>query len=139
MSLEVEFEERWSGSMNVTIQGRLDSGSVSQLTASLKEKVTVTTEYLILDLAKLSYMNSVAIKLILLYRKKMESRGGKMVAAGTSSQNKTAIEIVHLLPKENLFDTLKEANEHIDKIREDQSTAVARCLDQADEFGQFLP
>ena len=139
MSLEVKFEERWSGSINVEIQGRLDSGSVSQLATSIKEKVSVTTEYLILDLAQLSYMNSVAIKLMLLYRKKMESRGGKMVVANASSQIKKAIEIAHLLPKENLFNTLKEANEHIDKIREDQSAAVARCLDQADEFGQFIP
>ncbi len=139
MSLDAKFEERWSGALNVTLTGRLDSQTVTQLAASFREKVSVTTEYLIFDFTELTYINSVAIKLILLCRKMMDSRGGKIVATCGKSQIRKAIEIVHLLPDENIFDTLKEANEHIDKIREDQSAAVARCLDQADEFGQFLP
>ncbi len=63
--------------LNVALEGRLDTTTAPQLEAELKQSIADNTE-LILDFAKLQYISSAGLR-VLLAAQKVMSKQGKMV------------------------------------------------------------
>lgn len=64
--------------LTVEIEGRLDTTTAPQLEAELKESVTEEIETLILDFAKLEYISSAGLRVLLAAQKTMNKQG-KMI------------------------------------------------------------
>lgn len=63
--------------LNVALEGRLDTTTAPQLEAELKQSIADNTE-LILDFAKLQYISSAGLR-VLLAAQKVMNKQGKMV------------------------------------------------------------
>lgn len=76
-------KEREDGKLLILLEGRLDTSTVPQLEAELKDSMEGITE-LVLDFAGLTYLSSAGLRLILLAQKTM-SRQGSMVIKNVNS------------------------------------------------------
>ena len=139
MNLETKVRERWPGTILVEVKGRLDERTTESFAGILAEHVTPAIHYLTLDLSALEYLNSVCIRQLLLCRKELEIRGGKLLLAGPSPGIRRVIDVVNLVPASDIFDSTAEAEAHLEKAREASSTTIARCLGHANELGRFSP
>lgn len=117
MSMKVNVSERWPGSVNVTINGRLDGQTVGSCETVLKERVSPHTKFMTFDLEGLNYISSMGIRLLLIYRKMMESRGGKMLMANLQPQIKKVVDIANVLPSWGIFESVAEADAYFDKMQ----------------------
>lgn len=63
--------------LNIALEGRLDTTTAPQLEAELKQSIADNTE-LILDFAKLEYLSSAGLR-VLLAAQKIMNKQGKMV------------------------------------------------------------
>lgn len=69
-------------SLNIALEGRLDTTTAPQLEAELKQSIADNT-LLILDFAKLEYLSSAGLR-VLLAAQKVMNRQGKMVIRGVN-------------------------------------------------------
>jgi len=65
-------------SLNVALEGRLDTTTAPELEQSLKESMDAATE-LTLDFAKLEYISSAGLRVLLSTHKAMSKKGGMKV------------------------------------------------------------
>ena len=65
-------------SLNVALEGRLDTTTAPELEQSLKESMDAATE-LTLDFAKLEYISSAGLRVLLSAHKAMSKKGGMKV------------------------------------------------------------
>ena len=69
---------RDGGKLCVALEGRLDTTTAPELEASLKEELDTVTE-LIIDLAKLEYISSAGLRVLLAAQKTMIKQGSMVV------------------------------------------------------------
>ena len=69
---------RDGGKLCVAIEGRLDTTTAPELEASLKEDLDTVTE-LVIDLAKLEYISSAGLRVLLAAQKAMMKQGSMVV------------------------------------------------------------
>ena len=69
---------RDGGKLCVALEGRLDTTTAPELEASLKEDLDTVTE-LIIDLAKLEYISSAGLRVLLAAQKTMIKQGSMVV------------------------------------------------------------
>ena len=65
-------------SLNVALEGRLDTTTAPELEQSLKESIAAATE-LTMDFAKLEYISSAGLRVLLSAHKAMSKKGGMKV------------------------------------------------------------
>ena len=65
-------------SLNVALEGRLDTTTAPELEQSLKESMDAATE-LTMDFAKLEYISSAGLRVLLSAHKAMSKKGGMKV------------------------------------------------------------
>ncbi len=123
--MEISVTERWPGSVNVTIKGRLDHQTVGSCETALKERVSPTTKFMTFDLEGLNYISSMGIRLLLIYRKAMESRGGKMLMANLQPPIKKVVDIANVLPSWGIFESVAEADAYFDKMQSEADTSAS--------------
>ncbi len=114
----VKVVERWPGSVFVKIAGRLDQELVSECESALKSQVFFKTKFITFDFTDVTYISSVGIRLILVYRKLMEGRGGKLVMVNVSGPIKKALEIASVLPSWGIFASVEEADAYFGKMQQ---------------------
>ena len=66
------------GKLCVALEGRLDTTTAPELEASLKEDLDTVTE-LVIDLAKLEYISSAGLRVLLAAQKAMMKQGSMVV------------------------------------------------------------
>ena len=110
--------ERWPGSIYVKINGRLDAMMVSECEKALKSQFIFKTKFITFDFADVTYISSVGIRLIMVYREIMKGRDGKLVLANVSDDIKKVLEIASDLPSWGIFSSVEEADAYFDKMQQ---------------------
>lgn len=64
--------------MNISVEGRLDTTTVPELDAELKESAK-SADKLVLDFSKLEYISSAGLRVLLATYKTMASKGGMVI------------------------------------------------------------
>ncbi len=118
-SVGVEIKEQRPGALMVTIEGRLDGNTVSQCESSIKEKVSSDTKFMTFDLGKLEFISSMGIRLLLIYRRVMESRGGKILMVKLPPPIKKVIDIANVLPSWGIFESIADADAYFEKMQQE--------------------
>ena len=77
--------------LNVALEGRLDTTTAPQLEAELKQSIADNTE-LILDFAKLEYISSAGLR-VLLAAQKVMNKQGKMVIRNVNDVSLVVFEV----------------------------------------------
>jgi anti-sigma B factor antagonist len=125
MSFEVNVVERWPGSLIVGMSGRLDGQTVGLCETTLKEQVSNNTRFMAFNLEKLDYISSMGIRLLMIYRKAMEGRGGNIIMANLQPQIKRVIDIANVLPSWGIFETIAEADAYFDEMQREAKSGEA--------------
>ncbi len=87
----------------------MESATIGQCEQALKDKVSPEIRYVIFDFGKLEYISSMGVRLLLLYRKAMESRKGRILMCNLPPRIRTVVDMANVLPSSGIFDTLEDA------------------------------
>ena len=112
MSLVVSVEEKGKGLLRVALAGKLDSETAPACAERFKTAIKDDTRSLILDLETLSFISSMGIRVILTARKKLEAGGGVLTLVHVQPQVQKIFDIVAILPRENIFESMEEADRY---------------------------
>ena len=77
--------------LTVALEGRLDTVTAPELEASLGELAGLTK--LIIDMAKLVYVSSAGLRVLLAAQKKMDRNGGSMTLRNANEEIKEIFEV----------------------------------------------
>ena len=114
MSLRITSKERNSGSFDIALDGRLDSATYKQLEEILDPLLNGMAHSIQYDLANLTYMSSMGLRVFLKTAKSLKAAGGKMAVTNMQPQIRKVFEIANALGPHALFESVEEADRYLD-------------------------
>ena len=120
MALDVDISEVGQGGRRVTLHGRLDTLTAPVLDerlAALLASFSVTT--LLFDLARLEYVSSAGLRVLVKARRALESRGGGIAVANVQPAVRKVFDIVKALPSIDVFQDDAELDAFLERMRRD--------------------
>jgi len=122
MELKVYTTEKQPGTFVIALIGSLDSNTNFQLAGRLDEVLASSPQTVIYDMQGLEYISSAGIREILRTIKALKPSGGKVLMTRMSSQIKKVFEIVRALPAQQIFASIEELDDYLDKMQQRQSS-----------------
>ena len=108
-------EEQHDGITIVAIDGRLDSGTAPSLDLNLTAAIAKGLKRMIIDFARIEYMSSAGLRVILKAAKELERTGGRLFLCSMADYIKEVFEIsgftAFISIKENRTDAEKAFND----------------------------
>lgn len=117
MNITIRIDPPSSGSQRVAVGGRLDTHTYSELDRQLAPVLASGTPSVVLDLAQLEYISSAGIRSILLARKSLASRGGKVLVVNPQPQIQKVFDVVKAVPLNEIFTSIAEADAYLDHMQ----------------------
>ena len=112
MTLRTTIRNRGTDSCEVILSGRLDADTVKACSQNLAELPARGMRLLLLDMADLSFISSLGLRLLLNLRKQVEAAGGVVVMTRLQPQIAKVLEIAQILPKVSIFESVEEADRY---------------------------
>ena len=112
MTLKTVIRNRGTNGCEVSLSGRLDSETVNACSEALAEMLRTGTRIVLFDMAALSFISSMGIRLILNVRKQVEAGGGSVMMSRLQPQIAKVFEIAQVLPKVSIFESVEEADRY---------------------------
>lgn len=98
----------------VDLLGRLDSANSAAVEGSLLERVTATEGPVVLDLARLDYISSAGLRVVLIVAKRMKQAGRRLVLCGLQPNIRDVFEISGFL---SILDVAGKRSEALAQLR----------------------
>ncbi|MFC5571002.1 STAS domain-containing protein [Lysobacter yangpyeongensis] len=117
MNFTIRIDPPSGGSQRVALGGRLDTHTYGELDRQLAPLLAADTSSLVFDLAQLDYISSAGIRSILLARKALAARGGKVVVANPQPQIQKVFDVVKAVPLSEIFTSVAEADAYLDLMQ----------------------
>ena len=106
----MQITEKTEGRVNVvSLAGRLDGSTAEEVENKLATFVAAKETQLVLNLAKLEYISSAGLRVLLGTQKKAAKQQGEMRLAGVNASVKDVLDIAGFTQFFKLFDTEEEA------------------------------
>jgi anti-anti-sigma factor len=126
--LDITVENQAEGHVRVALDGRLDTQTYAQCEQQLEPLLTAATRVLVFDLAKLDYLSSMGLRVLMKTTKTLAAHGGKCLLTRLQPPVRAVIDIANALPAQNIFASVEEADRYLDimqrRVRETGSTAT---------------
>jgi anti-anti-sigma factor len=117
MSLKIQVTPKQAGYYELALDGRLDTATHGQLDAALKQPAVKAASGIRLDLAKLTYMSSMGLRVVMRLMKELKERKAVFQAVNLQPQIKKVFDIAAALPVESVFASVKEADAYLDAMQ----------------------
>ena len=117
MPLNIQVESKTEGVYYITLDGRLDTETYMLAEKKLMPLASGLAKVMIFDLAKLSYISSMGLRVILKVRKAMDARKGCLVTSNVQPQIQKVFEIANALPAQSIFASVEEADRYLDRMQ----------------------
>jgi anti-anti-sigma factor len=117
MSLKISSREKRPTCFEVTLEGRLDTNTSPQLEAWLKRFFEYPVRWLQFNMAGVEYVSSAGIRVVLVAMKKTKAAGGAFMMTELQTPVKKVFDIARVLPRENVFASIAEADAYFDEIQ----------------------
>jgi anti-sigma B factor antagonist len=114
MALDVKISDRDLATKYVALRGRLDAMTSPSLDEQLAPLLAAGPSILVLDLARLTYINSAGLRVISTARKAMEARNGLLLLVNVVPQIQRVFAVVKALPSHSVFKSNSELDHFID-------------------------
>lgn len=131
MSLTVTIDPPSTGSQRIALAGRLDTNTYMDLDRRLAPLLAAGAPSLVLDLAQLEYISSAGIRSILVARKALAARGGKVLVVNPQPQIQKVFDVVKAVPLGEIFTSTAEADAYLDMM---QRKVLSRDQDDEDDL-----
>jgi anti-anti-sigma factor len=120
MSLKISSREKRPTCFEVTLEGRLDTNTSPQLEAWLNRFFEYPVRWLQLNMAGVDYVSSAGIRVVMVAMKKTKAAGGTFMMTELQSPVKKVFDIARVLPQENVFVSIAEADAYFDEIQKQE-------------------
>jgi anti-anti-sigma factor len=117
MAFNVIIEKRKKGHFLVKLEGQLDSLTAPDCEAKLKPLLAPATRALVLNLAKLDYISSMGLRVILAARKALEQHKGELLLTNMQPPIAKVFEIAKIMPGTFIFETVASADIYLDAVQ----------------------
>ena len=117
MALNIVIEKRKHGHLLVKLEGRMDSLTAPDCEAQLKPLLAAATRSIVLNLAKLDYISSMGLRVILAARKTLEGHKDALVLTNIQAPIAKVFEIVKIMPGTFIFESVESADIYLDAVQ----------------------
>jgi anti-anti-sigma factor len=117
MDLTIRIDPPNAGSQRIALGGRLDTHSHAELDRQLAPVLASPVSSVVLDLAQLDYISSAGIRSILLARKALAARQGKVLVVNPQPQIQKVFDVVKAVPLGEIFTSIAEADAYLDLMQ----------------------
>ena len=105
------------GYYEIALDGRLDTETYAALEKGAQDLLASQARGIRLNMAKLSYISSMGLRVILKITKELKQRHGVFQLVNMQPQIQKVMEIAAALPKEAVFSSIKEADAYFDAMQ----------------------
>jgi anti-sigma B factor antagonist len=116
-SLAIEVHERRPHHFEVSLAGRLDTQTEAVFTEKLGFVENRQVHALHLELGRLSYISSVGLRSVMTLARAVRAGGGTFSMSNLQAQIAKVFEIANVLPQEEIFASVAEADRYFDAIQ----------------------
>jgi len=102
-----------SGTAKIAVEGRLDATTWKDLEDHLEPILSAPVETVILDLAKLSFISSAGIRVLITASNRLTEKKGKLLLTNMQPQIVKVLEIIKALPGVSLFRSVQELDDYL--------------------------
>jgi anti-anti-sigma factor len=117
MPLKISSREKRPTYFEITLEGRLDTDTSPQLEALLNQLFQNPVRGLQLNMRGVDYVSSAGIRVVLVAMKKIKAGGGTFMMTELQPPVKKVFDIARVLPSENVFTNIAEADAYFDAIQ----------------------
>ena len=117
MSLKIAVTQKMPGYHELALEGRLDTETHGQLQAALDKLPLAAARGVRLDLAKLSYISSMGLRVVMKLMKDLKSHHAIFQTVHVQPQIKKVFDIAAALPPETVFKSVEEADAYLDLMQ----------------------
>ncbi len=111
--MDVSFEDLPGGALCVVLQGRLDTVGVDRVEGSVTRAVTEAPGDAALDLAQVSFLASMGVRLIIALARTQKARGKRLVLFGAQPAVRSTLDMVALDKIVPLLSDRAQAQAHL--------------------------
>jgi anti-anti-sigma factor len=115
--LKIITRERIPLAFEVSLEGRLDTGTSAQLEAALEHLFDNRPRAIQINMGELDYISSVGLGLVLKTAKRMKELNGRFALSNLRPHIKKVFDVAGLLPTQKVFSTVAEADRYFDTIQ----------------------
>lgn len=117
MPLTVTYEQKAKGAFVVSPAGALNSNTYPVFEEQINSILEKDPSILVLDLARLDYLSSAGIRVILKARDALKKNNGKITFMNLQPQIKKVFDIINALPSMQIFTSVEELDEYLDAMQ----------------------
>ncbi|MFA5162337.1 MAG: STAS domain-containing protein [Elusimicrobiales bacterium] len=117
MSLVMKSSERRVGVFEVSLIGKLDTGTYQQLEQQLGLLLKNRASAVLLDMTLLDYISSMGLRAVFKGIKDMKASGGLLMLTNLQPQIKKVFEIANAIDDDSIFTSVEEADRYYDSIQ----------------------
>ncbi len=117
MPLKVTVEDRGEGVFTVRPEGSVDANTFSILGVEVEEIMKKSPRTIIFDLAKVNYVSSAGVGVVLLAEQDLQENNGKVLMVNLQPQIRKVFDIVKALPDQQIFKSIEEMDEYLKEIQ----------------------
>ena len=117
MDLNVNVEQKTEGTYLIALEGKLDTNTYPSFEEAIKSLLNPSTKVLILDMEKLNYISSAGFRIILMAKKTIDKSNGKVITVNLQPQIRKVFDLVNILPKTDIFDSIESADMFLDAVQ----------------------
>jgi len=125
MPLRINVTKKPNYVYSVVLQGSIDTETHQQLEDEIGEIIDEKTKAIIFDMAGVSYISSIGIRVILLTQKASKKVGASFNMVNLQPQIKKVLDVMKIMPLINIFDDMPEADKYIDQIIKEETEKQA--------------
>ena len=118
MGLSIQQRAEHPKSTTMALSGQINSATSGKLDQEMRGLLQQGICSLVLDMAKVDFVSSAGIGIILNTRKLLKQREGDLALVNLQPQVEKAFEVMSLLPTLNVFKDVQELDEYLTKIQD---------------------
>lgn len=107
------FEDKGNQRALVTLDGRLDANSATELKSSLRQAAEQGTIYQVIDMSGVNFIDSSGLSVLVAVYKTVRDQGGSIVLVDVGPQVKVALELTRL---DQVFPTYADAKTGLENV-----------------------
>ena len=120
MPLKISSREKRPTYFEITLEGRLDTDTSPQLEILLNHLFRNPVRGLQFNMAGVEYVSSAGIRVVLVAMKKVKTGCGTFMMTGLQAPVKKVFDIAQILPRDNVFTSIAEADAYFDAMQEQE-------------------
>lgn len=110
-------DRRADGTTFLMLRGRLDAETAPQVETWVDQVLAKRPWRIVFDLARLDYVSSAGVRIVLKARKLMNERGGRTLMLNPQPSVKRVFDLLHVLNVNEMFESEADLDAYLDSVQ----------------------